>query len=69
LIPNLILKLKEKKTQIIQETMATLKKLNKCLTLDEIFDSLDVLFDDKSGEARSYAIDVIINYLDNFKKF
>lgn len=49
--------------------MTTLKKLNNCLTLDEFFDSLVVLFDDKSSEARSYAIEVIINYIDHFKKF
>jgi hypothetical protein len=43
--------------------------MHNCLSLDEIFDSLDVIFDDKSGEARSFAMEVINNYLDEFKRF
>ncbi|CAD8043629.1 unnamed protein product [Paramecium primaurelia] len=68
LIQPLFARLKDKKQNIVDDTITSLKKFFYCCTLDELFEEVKTLLDDKSSSPKINVFILVEHFLDECQK-
>ncbi|CAD8136690.1 unnamed protein product [Paramecium pentaurelia] len=68
LIQPLFARLKDKKQNIVDDTITSLKKFFYCCTLDELFEEVKTLLDDKSSSPKINVFVLVEHFLDECQK-
>lgn len=68
LMTTILNKLKDKKQNVVDETIATIKKMFFCCNLDEFFEDLKQLLEDKASGTKVNVFIIIEHYIEDNSK-